>query len=46
MKVELTYYKGGKTWKKAFHANNVTDAKKIGEARKPTIKIITANPVF
>ena len=45
MKVELTYYQGGKTWKETVHANNVTD-KKIGEARNPSIKIIAANPVF
>ena len=46
MKVELTYFQGGKTWKEIVHANNVQDAKKIGEARNPSIKIIAANPVF
>ena len=46
MNVELTYYQGGKTWKETVHANNVQDAKKIGEARNPTIKIIAANLVF
>ena len=46
MKVELTYYQGGKTWKETVHANNVQDGKKIGEARNPSIKIISANPVF
>ena len=45
MKVELTYYQGGKTWKEVVHANNVQDAKKMGEARNPTIKIIAMNPV-
>ena len=46
MKVELTYFQGGKTWKETVHANNVTDAKKTGEARNPSIKIVAANPVF
>ena len=45
MKVELTYYQGGKTWKEVVHANNVQEAKKIGEARNLTIKIIAMNPV-
>ena len=45
MKVELTYYQGDKTWKEIVHANNVQNAKKIGEARNPSIKIIAANPV-
>ena len=45
MKVELTYYQGGKKWKEVVHANNFQDAKKIGEARNPTIKIIAMNPV-
>ena len=45
MKVELTYYQGGKTWKEVVHANNVQDAKKIGEALNHTIKIIAMNPV-
>tara|TARA_B100000131_G_C17928541_1_gene537346 strand:- start:545 stop:685 length:141 start_codon:yes stop_codon:yes gene_type:complete len=45
MKVELTYFQGGKTWKEIVHANNVQNAKKIGEARNPSIKIVAANPV-
>ena len=45
MKVEITYYEGGQTWKEIVRANNVQDAKKIGEARNPTIKIIAMNPV-
>ena len=45
MKVELTYFQGGKTWKEIVHANNVQDAKKIGEARNPSIKIVAMNPV-
>ena len=46
MKVEITYYEGGQTWKEIVRANNVQDAKIIGEARNPSIKIIAANPVI
>ena len=45
MKVKITYYQGGKTWDEIIRANNVQDAKKIGEARNPSIKIVAANPV-
>ena len=45
MKVKITYYQGGKTWDEVVHANNVQDAKKIGEARNPTIKIVAMNHV-
>ena len=45
MKVEITYWEGGSTWKEVIRANNVKDVKKIGEARNPSIKIIAANPV-
>ena len=45
MKVELTYYQSSKTWKEIVHANNVQDAKKIGEARNPSIKIVAMNPI-
>ena len=45
MKVKITYFQGGKTWDEIIHANNVQEAKKIGEARNPSIKQIAANPV-
>ena len=45
MKVEITYWEGGSTWKEIIRANNVQDAKKTGEARNPTIKIVAMNPV-
>ena len=45
MKVKITYFQGGKTWDEVINANNVQDAKKIGEARNPSIKIVSANPV-
>ena len=44
MKVKITYYQGGKSGDEIIHANNVQDAKKIREARNPSIKIIAANP--
>ena len=46
MKVKITYFQGGKTWDEIIHANNVQEAKKIGEARNPSIKQVAANPVF
>ncbi len=46
MKAELTSYQGGKTWKETVHANNVNEAKKVGEARNHSIKTIAANPFF
>jgi hypothetical protein len=46
MKVKITYWEGGSTWSEVIRANNVLDAKKIGEARNPSIKIIGANPHF
>ena len=45
MKVKITYWEGGNTWSEIIRANNVQDAKKIGEARNPSIKIAAANPV-
>jgi len=45
MRIEITYWEGGRTWKEIVHANNVQDAKKIGEARNPTIRIVAMNPV-
>ena len=45
MKVKITYWEGGSTWSEVIRANNVQDAKKIGGARNPSIKIIGANPI-
>ena len=46
MKVEITYWEGGSTWKEVIRANNVQDARKIAAARNPTIKIVASNPVY
>ena len=45
MKVEITYWEGGSTWKEIIRANNVQDARKIASARNPNIKIVASNPV-
>ena len=45
MKVKITYWEGGNTWSEIINANDVKTAKKIGEARNPSIKQIAANPV-
>tara|TARA_Y100001968_G_C19239358_1_gene658617 strand:- start:399 stop:539 length:141 start_codon:yes stop_codon:yes gene_type:complete len=45
MKVKVTYYQGGNTWHEVIIANNVTDAREIGMARNPNIKIIALSPV-
>ena len=45
MKVKITYWEGGNTWSEIIRANNVQAGKKIGEARNPSIKIVSANPV-
>ena len=45
MKIKITYIEGGQTWSEIIRVNNVQDAKKIGEARNPSIKQIAANPV-
>jgi len=45
MKVKVTYYQGGKTWSEVIIANNVSDAREIGNSRNPNIKIIGLNPI-
>ncbi len=45
MRVQVTFYQGGKTWKEVVIANNVQHAKKIAEARNPRIRVIALNPL-
>ncbi len=40
MKVEVTFYVGGKTWKETYEVNNRQDAKRTAESRKPTAKLL------
>ena len=45
MKVEITYWEGGSTWKEIIRANNVQEGRKIASARNPNIKIVASNPM-
>ena len=45
MRVQVTFYQGGKTWKEVVIANNVQHAKQIAEARNPGIHIVGLNPI-
>ena len=47
MKVEVTLYQGGQTFKEVVVVVfKFREAKKIAFARNPTVKVITQNPVF
>ncbi len=46
MKIGVTFYVGGKTWKKTYEVNDRKSAKRTVESRNPTAKIIVMNPVF
>ena len=46
MKVEVTLYQGGQTFKEVVVVSKFEEYKKTALARNPTAKIIAANPVF
>ncbi len=46
MKVEVTLYQAGKTFKDTVVVSKFEDAKKTALARNPTAKVIAQNPVF
>ena len=46
MKVEVTFYVGGKTWKEIYVVSNLQDAKRTAESRNPTAKVVALNPVY
>ena len=46
MKVEVTLYQGGQTFKDTVVVSRFEDAKKTALARNPTAKVIEQNPVF
>ncbi len=46
MKMEVTFWVGGKTWKETYEVNDRDSAKRTAESRNPTAKIIGMNPVF
>ena len=45
MRVEITYWEAGRTWKEVVNASNVEAAKKVAKARNPTIRIVGLNPL-
>ena len=46
MKVEVTLYQGGQTFKEVVVVSKFEDAKKTALARNPMEKMIPQNPVF
>ena len=44
MKVEVTFYVGGKTWKETYVVSNLQDAKRTADSRNPTAKMTAMNP--
>ena len=46
MKVEVTLYQGGQTFKEVLVVSKFEDAKKSALARNPMAKVIAQNPVF
>ncbi len=46
MKVQVTFWVGGQTFRETYVVSNLQDAKKTAEQRNPTAKIVAMNPVF
>ena len=46
MKMEVTFYVGGKTWKETYEVNDRESAKRTAEQRNPTAKVIAMNVVY
>ena len=46
MKVEVTFYVGGKTWKETYVVNDLQAARRTAESRTPTAKVVALNPVY
>ena len=46
MKVEVTFYVGGRTWIETYVVNALQAARRTGEPRNPTTKIVALNPVY
>ena len=46
MKVEVTLYQGGQTFKDVVIVSKFEDARKTAQVRNPTAKIVALNPVF
>ena len=46
MKMEVTFYLGGKTWKETYEVNDHESARRTAESRNPTAKVIAMNPMY
>ena len=46
MKVEVTLYQSGQTFKEVVIVSKFEDAKKTALARNPTARVVAQNPVF
>ena len=46
MKVEVTLYQGGHTFKEVVVVSKFEDAKKTALARNPTAKVLAQDPMF
>ena len=46
MKVEVTFYVGGKNWKKTYVVSNPQDQKMEAVSRNPVAKVVVLNPVY
>ena len=45
MKVVITYWESGRTWKATVIAKDVPAARSVAQARNPSIRIVAMNPV-
>ena len=46
MKIEVTFFVGGQTFKETYVVSNLQDAKRTAELRNPNAKIVAMNPFF
>ena len=46
MKVQVSFFVGGKSWKETYMVSNLQDAKRTAEQRNPTAKVVAMNPVY
>ncbi len=46
MKIEVTFFVSGKSFKETYVVSNFQDAKMTAESKNPTAKIVAMNPVF
>ena len=46
MKIEVTFFVSGKSFKETYVVSNLQDAKRTAALKQPTAKPISFNPVF